>query len=230
MYYYVDKIEAIKGNSLVLAMRSDKIKDYKEVLGENAIEYRGDVLPFYITYDEKTNTIREATELEKVERGQLILEKNQTIVNNRIVTYDKNYEKIENQKVIKKTTKELFEDGIITLYEVRNNKREELKKIRIDKLYENIKIGDNEFQVRQEDLDNFWDIDYMIKNNSIQLTDKRNWILADNTIKEFTYAELLEVLNKFIKRKSIIFEKFGILSHQLAQTNTIDDIELIEWK
>lgn len=230
MYYYVDKIEAKKGNSLVLAIRSDKVENYKDVLGENAVEYNGDNLPFYLTYDSQTDTVREATELEKVERGQLILEKNQTIINNRIVTYDKNYEKIENQKVIKKTTKELFEDGIITLYEVRNNKREELKKIRIDKLYENIKIGGNEFQVRQEDLDNFWDIDYMIKNNSIQLTDKRNWILADNTIKEFTYAELLEVLNEFIKRKSIIFEKFRILSHQLSQTNTIDDIKLIEWK
>lgn len=230
MFIYLNKEEAKKGNSIIICASESKVENYNEAFENKAIEFIGENLPFYITYEESTNSIREATELEKVERGQLILEKNQTIVNNRIVTYDKNYEKIENQKVIKKTTKELFEDGIITLYEVRNNKREELKKIRIDKLYENIKIGDNEFQVRQEDLDNFWDIDYMIKNNSIQLTDKRNWILADNTIKEFTYAELLEVLNKFIKRKSIIFEKFGILSHQLAQTNTIDDIELIEWK
>ena len=79
MYYYVDKIEAIKGNSLVLAICSDKIKDYKKVLGENAVEYQGDNLPFYITYDSKTNTIREATEVEKVKRGQLTLEDNQII-------------------------------------------------------------------------------------------------------------------------------------------------------
>ena len=76
MFFYVDKEEAKYGNSLILATNNEKIVDYKNVLGGNAIEFVGENLPFYITYDEKTNSIREATELEKLSRGQLVLEEN----------------------------------------------------------------------------------------------------------------------------------------------------------
>ena len=103
MFFYVDKEEAKYGNSLILATNNEKIVDYKNVLGGNAIEFVGENLPFYITYDEKTNSIREATELEKLSRGQLVLEENQVIINNQIITYDLNFQKVVDGKVVNKT-------------------------------------------------------------------------------------------------------------------------------
>ena len=65
MYIYVDKEEAKKGISLVLAVSENKIEDYKNILGNNAVEFIGEDLPYYITYDETKDIIRESTEEEK---------------------------------------------------------------------------------------------------------------------------------------------------------------------
>ena len=135
MFYYIDKIEAIKGNSLILATHSDRLKNFKEVLGENAIEYNGNSLPFYITYDEKTNIIREATEVEKVKRGHLKLEDNQIVINNQIITYDKKYQKIVEDKVVNKSLKELIDENIITFEEAKHQKRRGFRQVFLDKLY-----------------------------------------------------------------------------------------------
>ena len=66
MYIYLDREEAKKGFSLVLGASETKIEDYKNHYQDRAIEYVGDDIPHYITYDEVTDTIREATEHEKV--------------------------------------------------------------------------------------------------------------------------------------------------------------------
>lgn len=231
MYYYVDKIEAIKGNSLVLAIHPDKIKDYKKVLGENAVEYSGDSLPFFITYDSKTDSVRESTELEKVKRGQLTLENNQVIINNQIITYDKKYQKVVDNKIIDKTLKELFEENLVTIDEIKEQKREELKNIRDKKLRDNIFIHDAEFQIRNDiDIENFKDVERGINRGYSKLTDKRNWILADNSIRPFTNEQLLQVLDEKGKRKEKLFNYFGLLSMKLAQVTTVEEIEVIKWE
>lgn len=130
MFFYVDKEEAKYGNSLILATNNEKIVDYKNVLGGNAIEFVGENLPFYITYDEKTNSIREATELEKLSRGQLVLEENQVIINNQIITYDLNFQKVVDGKVVNKTNKELIENGIISLEKLKEKKKRRIKKFK----------------------------------------------------------------------------------------------------
>lgn len=109
-------------------------------------------------------------------------------------------------------------------------KREELKVTRTSKLYENITVNGDTFQVRKDDLDNFWEVDYMLGTGEVTETDTRNWILADNSIKTFTYAQLMNVLTEFIKRKAEIFEKFGVLSIKLEACKSVEEIESIKWE
>lgn len=128
----------------------------------------------------------------------------------------------------------LLEDNTLKLeinlnYE-KEKKREELKQIRTSKLYENITVDGNTFQVRKEDLDNFWEVDYMLGTGEVAETDTRNWILADNSIKTFTYAQIMNVLTEFIKRKDKIFEKFGVLSIKLETCKSAEEIEAIKWQ
>ena len=108
-------------------------------------------------------------------------------------------------------------------------KREEFKDIRNQKLYENIVVNGDTFQVRKDDLENFWEVDYMLEKGEVTETDTRNWILADNSIKTFTYSELMNVLTAFISRKSKIFDRFGELSIRLSMCNSVEEIEQIEW-
>ncbi|KXA22115.1 DUF4376 domain-containing protein [Fusobacterium nucleatum] len=128
----------------------------------------------------------------------------------------------------------IYEDGKIkyspNIDRLKKLKREELKVIRTSKLYENITVNGDTFQVRKDDLENFWEVDYMLKTKEVVKTDTRNWILADNSIKTFTYSQLMEVLTEFIKRKAGIFEKFGALSIKLEACKSAEEIEAIRWE
>lgn len=127
----------------------------------------------------------------------------------------------------------IYENGKIkyspNLDRLKKTKRDELKAIRVSKLYENITVNGDTFQVRKDDLDNFWEVDYMLGTGEVTETDTRNWILADNSIKTFIYAQLMNVLTEFIKRKSDIFEKFGVLSIKLEACKSVEEIEAIKW-
>lgn len=128
----------------------------------------------------------------------------------------------------------IYENGKIkyspNIDRLKKLKREELKVTRTSKLYENITVNGDIFQVRKDDLDNFWEVDYMLKRGEVTETDTRNWILADNNIKTFTYAQLMNVLTEFIKRKAGIFEKFGALSIKLEACKSAEEIEAIKWQ
>ncbi len=128
----------------------------------------------------------------------------------------------------------VYENGKIkyspNIERLKKLKREELKVIRTSKLYENITVNGDTFQVRKDDLDNFWEVDYMLKRGEVAETDTRNWILVDNSIKTFTYSQLMNVLTEFIKRKSEIFEKFGVLSIKLEACKSAEEIEAIKWQ
>ncbi|MDK4482041.1 DUF4376 domain-containing protein [Fusobacterium necrophorum] len=117
----------------------------------------------------------------------------------------------------------------VGLQAVKNKKREELKAIREEKIAENIEVHGSLFQVREKDLENFEDVARAIRREKRQLTDKRAWVLADNTIKEFTYAELLDVLDERAERKDKIFAKFAMLSIQLEKCDTVESIENIKF-
>lgn len=128
----------------------------------------------------------------------------------------------------------IYENGKIkyspNIDRLKKIKREELKSIRMQKLYENITVNGDTFQVRKDDLENFWEVDYMLKRREVAETDTRNWILVDNSIKTFTYSQLMNVLAEFIKRKAGIFEKFGVLSIKLETCKSVEEIEAIKWE
>lgn len=205
MYYYVDKIEAIKGNSLVLAMRSDKIKNYKNVLGENAVEYSGDSLPFFVTYDSKTDTIKESTELEKVKRGQLHLAENQIIIDNQIITYDKKHQKIVDDKVVNKSLKELIDENIITFEEAKHQKRREFREVLLSKIYADFDYNGKVFQMREADELNFLRVKSAI-DIATTSTDSRAIIGAIKSLKGDIPAEFESNIKLIMKDKSKLSE------------------------
>ena len=118
----------------------------------------------------------------------------------------------------------------VDLEEVKEKKRNELKAVREAKISENIIAYESEFQVRDKDLENFEDVARAIRRNKKSLEDKRSWILADNTVKEFTYAQLLDVLDARALRKENLFNTYGIFLMQLEKSTTVEEIEKIIWK
>ncbi len=112
----------------------------------------------------------------------------------------------------------------------RKKKREELKEKRKEKIEENIEIKGDLFQVRKEDLDNFYNLKIAMDLDSKMKTQKVKWILADNTIKEFNYIELMNVLSAYMLRKQNLFLKFGELTYKLEMCRTIEEIEKIKWE
>ena len=193
------------------------------------MEFIGEDIPHFITFLEEIDSIREATEEEKLARKQIELADNEVIIDNVIHSYDKKYQKVVNNQILNKTAKELIAEGIITLEDVKNKKREELKKIRNQKIEANIEVHGSVFQVRNSDKENFDDVGLMIRTGEIDEEYKKNWVLADNSIKEFTAQQIMDVWKERTKRKDKIFQEFGILSMELEKANSIEEIEKIDW-
>ena len=165
--------------------------------------------------------LREMSKEEKIKNGiDVILEEGEVIEN-------KNLIKIPKPSIYHKW---IHKEWVLDLKELKSQKRDELKTIRTEKLYENITVNGDTFQVRKDDLDNFWEVDYMLGTGEVTETDTRNWILADNSIKTFTYSQLMNVLTEFIKRKAEVFEKFGVLSIKLEACKSAEEIEAIKWQ
>ena len=204
---YANSLDDVKNNPL------SYYPEYRENMIITEEEFQ------YPIQDE--NGLREMKKEEKIKAGiEVTLEEGEVIKNKKLVKIERpsKYHKWQNN------------EWVVNLEEVKNSKREELKVIRTNKLYENITVNGDTFQVREHDLENFWEADYMLSNSEVQETDTRNWILADNSIKVFTYLQILNVLTEFIKRKSRIFDKFGELSIKLSAAKSAEEIEKIEWK
>lgn len=230
MFYYIDKEEAKNGNSLILAVTNEQYDDYKKRFNDKAIEFQGENLPFYITYDENANTVREATELEKIDRGQLKLDENQVIINNKIVTYNKDYQKIISGKIVNKTLKELLEANILTIEEIKTNKIEEIKKMRDEFISSDLELDGYLIQVRdQEDRDKFNRIILGLLLGQLKKEDKEEWRLSDNSYMSFTYSKLAEIPTIYSNREREAFKKFHILEEKLKKAKTINEIEEISW-
>ena len=165
---------------------------------------------------------------------KIVIDKNKRIVAYTTIGEMQEAIEVDDFKFIHPIDDYIYENGKIkyspNIDRLKKIKREELKAIRTNKLYENITVNGDIFQVRKDDLDNFWEVDYMLKTKEVVKTDTRNWILADNSIKTFTYSQLMEVLTKFIKRKTGIFEKFGALSIKLEVCKSAEEIEAIKWE
>jgi len=165
---------------------------------------------------------------------KIVIDKNKRIISYALIGELQGAIEVENFEFIYPVDDYIYENGKIkyspNIDRLKKLKREELKKIRTKKLYENITVKGDTFQVRTEDLENFWEVDYMLKNKEVVESDKRNWVLSDNSIKTFSYSQIMDVLTEFIKRKAGIFEKFGALSIKLEACKSAEEIEAIKWQ
>lgn len=126
MYIYLDKEKAKEGIALVYGAFEEEKENYNEYYEHKAIEYIGNNLPYFITYISEENTIREATEEEKLERGQRQLAPNEILKNGKIISYDINTQKIVNDEIVDKIREDYIAEGVITL-------ESEKEKIRIER-------------------------------------------------------------------------------------------------
>lgn len=102
-YNYLNREIAIKkGKTETFATFSRKLRDPENYFGGKALLFIGDTVPYYCTYIEETDTIREATEYEKYQRGQRKLSENEVVFKEEIVTLEYGqYLDEEKQEIIK---------------------------------------------------------------------------------------------------------------------------------
>lgn len=218
--YIYKKEKGIKNEWYCLGVFNENEEIPKE-LEKEIIFISDDGIDDTYYYDTETNEVKKKSKYQLYKDGIYFL---------------KAGEKEENGKIIEITQPTDFHkwngtEWVVDIGELKLQKREELKRIRDKSIRDNISLYGVEFQVRDDiDIENFKDVERGIEKGYAKPDDKRFWILADNTMAEFTNEQLSKVLDEKAKRKEQIFNKYGILSHQLAQANTIDDIELIEWK
>ncbi len=115
MFIYLDKEKAKQGISLVLGVSDERVEKYKEYYGQNSVEFIGDDVPHYISYDDAHNTIREATKDERYKQGNLTLQNYEVIIDGEIVEIDVDNEKVVNGILVEKTRQEKINSGYITI-------------------------------------------------------------------------------------------------------------------
>lgn len=128
MFIYLDRKKAKEGISLVYFVSENRKDDYEIYFEGKALEYEGDNLPHFITYISDKDTIREATEEEKLKRGERELFENEILKNGKIISYDINTQKIVNNEIIDKTREDYIVEEIITLESEKEKARAEREK------------------------------------------------------------------------------------------------------
>lgn len=225
MKYIFDKEKLNKKESLIksfLMILSDN--ENEKNIKKNIFVYTSinDFPMDYYFYDIDTNEIKQKTKYQLYKDNLYNLIDGEIIKENDIVEIER-----PTQYHVWNKDKFLWE---LNLDEIKEKKRDELKYNREEKIAENIEVHGSLFQVREKDLENFEDVARAIRRGKRQLTDRRIWVLADNSVKEFTYAQLLDVLDERAERKDKIFAQFAILSMQLEKCENVDDIEKIKWE
>ncbi|UUV18058.1 hypothetical protein NRK67_12270 [Fusobacteria bacterium ZRK30] len=142
-YIYLDREKAKEGVSLVYEVSETKIENYEEYFEGNAVEFYGEDLPHFITYLEETDSIREATEEEKLKRGDRVLNDGEVLMNGKIVSYDSYSQKIVDDQIVEKTRQDYITEGEITLESEKEKARTQREKeyAAYHKLANNIFMG-----------------------------------------------------------------------------------------
>lgn len=128
-YIYISREQAKKGVSCVFAVKEDPIKNMAEYFEGKACLFIGEDLPHFITYLPELDTIREATEEEKLERNQRSLAENELLIDGKIESYDTYSQKIIDGVIVEKTREDYIQEGIITLETEKAKARAEREKI-----------------------------------------------------------------------------------------------------
>lgn len=128
-YIYISREQAKKGVSCVFAVMDEPIKNMAEYFEGKACLFIGEDLPHFITYLPELDTIREATEEEKLERNQRSLAENELLIDGKIVSYDPYSKKIVDGAIVEKIREDYIQEGIITLETEKEKARAEREKI-----------------------------------------------------------------------------------------------------
>lgn len=201
-------------------MKDNLFLDYPELNKEDFIIVEQEQV-FKHPINDNTGIIREMTREELVEIGvEVSLEEGEVIKGNKIIKLARP------SKYHKWNGKEWTVD----IKEVKENKRQELKTIRANKIDEDIVVSDDPFQVKERDLNNLYNIKTIADLNPAIKTQKVTWILADNRDKEFTFGQIMNVLVAYIMRKQELFTKFAALTEKLEACTTVEEIEKIVWE
>jgi hypothetical protein len=114
-YIYLDIEKAKLGSALVYEVRDEAREDYETYFEGKALEFVGDDLPHFITYDEDTNTISESTEEEKYANGFRTLADNEVIIDDVITSYDADTQHVLDGVITDKDRAYYILEGTITL-------------------------------------------------------------------------------------------------------------------
>lgn len=218
------KIHFYKETNLVYSVWANDVEDVKLTPLDYYEEYTTDMLISDTEYKHpilENKTLREMTREELISQGiEIELGEGEVVVNKKLITTPKPsaYHYWFNGK------------WIVNLDEVKNLKRDELKAVRDEKIHSNIEVHGEVFQVRAGDMEHFDDAERAVTRNVKKPTDIRYWILADNSIKPFTYEQIRQVLDAKALRKEQVFIKFGELSMKLEKAQSIEEIEAIVWE
>ena len=142
-YIYLDREKAKEGISLVYKVSETEVDDYKKYFEGKAVEFHGEDLPYFITYLEESDSIREATEEEKLERGDRVLNDGEVIIDGKIVSYDSSSQKVVDDQIVDKTRQDYINEGTITLESEKEKARIQREKeyAAYHKLVNNIFMG-----------------------------------------------------------------------------------------
>lgn len=218
------EIHFYKETELKYSVYANNIEDVIEAPASYYAEYTIDMTISAVKYINPVldnGNLREATREELVAKGvEVVLEAGEIIENKKLVNIPQPSQYHEWNG----------SEWVVNLEEVKASKREELKRTRTKKIDENIEVYGSLFQVREQDLQNFYNLKIAVDLNEELATEKTPWVLADNTIKEFSYSALMGVLTAYIFRKSRVFTIFGELSMQLEACQSVEEIEAIKWE
>ena len=128
-YIYISREQAKKGVSCVFMVSDTPVQNMAEYFEGKACLYQGEDLPHFITYLPESDTIREATEEEKLARKQRSLAENELLIDGKIASYDPYSQKVVDNEIVEKTREDYIEEGLITLETEKAKARAEREKI-----------------------------------------------------------------------------------------------------
>lgn len=128
-YIYISREQAKKGVSCVFMVSDTPVQNMAEYFEGKACLYVGEDLPHFITYLPELDTIREATEEEKLERNQRKLAENELLKDGKIISYEPYSQKVIDGNIVEKTREDYIQEGLITLETEKEKARMEREKV-----------------------------------------------------------------------------------------------------
>lgn len=128
-YIYISREQAKKGVSCVFMVSDTPVQNMAEYFEGKACLYQGEDLPHFITYLPESDTIREATEEEKLARKQRSLAETELLIDGKIASYDPYSQKVVDNEIVEKTREDYIEEGLITLETEKAKARAEREKV-----------------------------------------------------------------------------------------------------